>query len=433
MPLSHGKRLPDINTSCYARSNHGILSMNVSEGLFIAAFLLLLFEDPLSLSIPLVGYLDELFAAFGLVVYLFSKDKPRIGIVLPVSLYVLFGFLGFLDNMQQPVVAAVFDAFLNLKFFFSICFGIAIARVISWRALSALGSLAKALTVGLFALLVLNFAFGLFPGQEYRFGFQIPKLFFSHSEYLAGAQILLLALGLMAGTKRSDIFEYAWIMLAVANIALTLRYKALTAALFAVVLIIVVVIKKKRFSWWNYAVIIAVALCVSWGQLIEYFGDTTTARSALTATSFEIAGDCFPIGTGFGSFGSYMSRVFYSPVYYEYGLSSIYGLMNISGADSFVSDTFWPMVIGQTGYAGLLCYIGALVMIYRKIGLLYPQHLSLYSTSLFLYVYLLIQSTSSAAFVGPISVPIGIVIGICLSRGWVNPSAQHRNVSMNEG
>ena len=288
------------------------------------------------------------------------------------------------------------------------------------------------LTVGMSVILVLNFAFGLFPGQEYRFGFQIPKLFFSHSEYLAGAQILLLALGLMAGTKRNDVVEYAWIALAVANIAVTLRYKALTAALFAVALIVVVVVKGKRFSWWNYAVILAIALCISWGQLIEYFGSDVTARSALTTTSIEIASDYFPLGTGFGSFGSYMSRVYYSPVYIEYGLSSVYGLMNVSGADSFISDTFWPMVIGQAGFVGLLCYICALVMIYKKIGQLYPQQLNLYSTSLFLLVYLLIQSTSSAAFVGPISVPIGIVIGICLYGRNYSP-AGYREDSTNEG
>ena len=52
----------------------------------------------------------------------------------------------------------------------------------------------------------------------------------------------------------------------------------------------------------------------------------------------------------------------YSPVYDEYELSSVYGLSRAE--PKFISDTAWPSVMGETGYAGLAAYaLGLIVLI----------------------------------------------------------------------
>ena len=78
------------------------------------------------------------------------------------------------------------------------------------------------------------------------------------------------------------------------------------------------------------------------------------ARNVLYAKSFEIANDYFPFGAGMGRFGSEMSRKYYSPLYQQYGIEKVMGLSKAS--NNYITDTFWPMVLGETGYFGLACY-----------------------------------------------------------------------------
>jgi hypothetical protein len=77
-------------------------------------------------------------------------------------------------------------------------------------------------------------------------------------------------------------------------------------------------------------------------------------RTALYIASLAIARDHLPFGSGLGRYGSYPSRVDYSPVYSAYGLNSIPGLS--PGDRLAIDDTFWPSVLGETGVAGALAY-----------------------------------------------------------------------------
>ena len=65
-----------------------------------------------------------------------------------------------------------------------------------------------------------------------------------------------------------------------------------------------------------------------------------------------MARDHLPIGAGFGMYGSHLSRAEYSPIYAQYGLDRV----PLLGPDQpyAVTDTYWPMVLGETGLIGLL-------------------------------------------------------------------------------
>ena len=68
-------------------------------------------------------------------------------------------------------------------------------------------------------------------------------------------------------------------------------------------------------------------------------GTFTPARVALYVGSLKIARDDFPLGAGLGRYGSWMSRVDYSPLYKKYGLSRIPGLRERN--PKAATDTFW--------------------------------------------------------------------------------------------
>lgn len=88
------------------------------------------------------------------------------------------------------------------------------------------------------------------------------------------------------------------------------------------------------------------------------------ARPALYLNSFIIAGDYFPFGTGFSSYASYYSGVYYSPLYEEYGLSQIHGLTQ--DEPMFIADAGFPMILGQFGYAGLGFFLLFICIIMKK-------------------------------------------------------------------
>lgn len=389
------------------RGNGGLFSL-----ILWLLIILLVFEDAIQQVFPIFGYYDEAFALFGGVYYFFNR-RPRafLGIWWLLVLYIVFGFLGCCFNSSQPIQACLGDMFLNLKFFLALAFGVAVSHNFTSSRHEKILTAIHVLTYAFTLLLLLNFIFELFPGQEMRFGIAIPKLFFSHSEYLAGAQIFLLAAGLYL-TKRNTAGTYVWIALASLNVFCTFRFKAMAAAIVAVALFYVVLVRRKAVTKWNLVVLCGIAVLLAWGQISDYYlSGNETARDLLGATSAQIAQDYFPIGTGFGSFASYMSKVFYSQVYFDYHLSGVYGLMNIPNGGSFISDVYWPMVLGQAGIAGLVCIVAVYIKLFKMVqsGFLDDPHR--YVSMLLLLLYLLIQSTASAAFVGPLSVPIGFLIG----------------------
>ena len=81
----------------------------------------------------------------------------------------------------------------------------------------------------------------------------------------------------------------------------------------------------------------------------------TSPRMALYWGSVLVARDHFPLGAGLGRYGSWMSRIVYSSLYHQYGLDRVWGLGPTQ--PKFITDTFWPQILGETGVVGLLAYI----------------------------------------------------------------------------
>jgi hypothetical protein len=146
----------------------------------------------------------------------------------------------------------------------------------------------------------------------------------------------------------------------------------------------------------------------------------TTARSDLYATGKQIADDNFPLGVGFGRYASYPSRSEYSPVYDEYGLSSIWGLSRT--APQFINDTSWPTVMGETGYLGLGAYIFGLVclvaLLVRRWRRAPREHRWALLAALCILAVILTDSTASPALFNWVpATTFGLILGAALYAG----------------
>ena len=148
----------------------------------------------------------------------------------------------------------------------------------------------------------------------------------------------------------------------------------------------------------------------------------TPARIALYQTSLLIARDHAPFGAGLGRFGSWMSRTEYSPVYAEYGLDDVYGLSPQN--PSFITDTFWPQVLGEAGGIGVIGYVIFLAAVGLQIVLAYRRRdptdplvtLAILGAGMIL-AQTLIESVASPIFNSPTQIYL-VMLAIGGMLGW---------------
>ena len=98
-------------------------------------------------------------------------------------------------------------------------------------------------------------------------------------------------------------------------------------------------------------------------QVGRYTSETQQPRQLLETVSLEIARDDFPLGAGFGRFGSAPSieRGTYSPIYAQYGLSQRYGFR--PGDPIFALDAAWPGLLGEVGVLGFAAFVATILVL----------------------------------------------------------------------
>lgn len=91
---------------------------------------------------------------------------------------------------------------------------------------------------------------------------------------------------------------------------------------------------------------------------IDLYIAQDSARSRLTEGGVTVAAQHFPLGAGFGRYGSATAADDYSPLYYALGFDGRYGLGPESG--QFLNDTQWPAIWGEAGWFGAACFAAGL-------------------------------------------------------------------------
>jgi hypothetical protein len=146
------------------------------------------------------------------------------------------------------------------------------------------------------------------------------------------------------------------------------------------------------------------------------------ARIALYRGSVEIAADYFPLGGGLGRYASWMSRENYSPLYEEYGLSTIKGLT--PDDPTFATDTFWPQILGEVGAFGLAAYLAFIAslayILWREARRVDEEMYRLLRLGAgMVFAQALIESLASSMFHSPPRVYLlYLAVGVVLSLAW---------------
>lgn len=273
--------------------------------------------------------------------------------------------------------------------------------------------LAVLLFFGILNLFVQVGDFGVDPRYGLRASF---KFVFGHPETLNLAVVGML-LVLVSEVKRNR----PWIVVALIVMCLSLRSKA-----FAFVAIVWLLLstwgKSGKLRGYQIVVGLLAAGLLGYDQFSYYFSVEGGARNQLTRVGSIVANRFFPLGSGFATYASNITAepAYYSSLYYEYGLCTIDGLA--PGKVTYLSDVFWPIVIGQFGWIGLILFCAMLVFLamfaYRASGTAGCR-----LACILCFVYLLISTAAGTSFFHPVAVYLACCLGLVVAAGEVHETS----------
>lgn len=332
-----------------------------------------------------LGYLDEAVVLMSLAAFTSTRILQRQRIrALPgqtwILLYLILGAIGGIIR-EVPFLLAAQSSFLILKGFI---FAFALAQI-DWSANDIRKMVKPGAWVIVFALAMslINLAipeqwldlFGRSPRVDYRLG--LPSLMgpFDHplvfGQFMALTAVAIIAY--RANVKKSFI-SGALLIGTIFGSILSWRRKAIVAMIIAGVAALSITPGKKVSTTVRVIFIAPLVILLGWDSLMtvtdwtyeQYFANVEeTARTLLYRDSFIIAAAAFPFGVGFGRFGSFLASQEYSPEYIALGYPHVYR-MGAGAEGGFLSDTFWPAILGEAGYLGLAAFTIGLVVLARQ-------------------------------------------------------------------
>ena len=163
---------------------------------------------------------------------------------------------------------------------------------------------------------------------------------------------------------------------------------------------------------------VAATLILGISQFKNYFkfGDARelmSQRELLLVDSIELARKHFPFGTGFGTFASNVSATTYSKYYVDFGYESIYGLSREN--PWFISDSFWPIVVGQGGFISFGLFVAVIVAFMVLIIRELKGNGYFLAAGLSIFVYQIISTLAEPAFFHPTVWPLFVLLGLIFS------------------
>ena len=160
--------------------------------------------------------------------------------------------------------------------------------------------------------------------------------------------------------------------------------------------------------------IITIILTVTWARVDVYYvsglQNEELARPMSYKTSLKILYDYFPFGSGMGSFACNGAWKFFSPLYYKYNLTGIWGLSPEMGY--FICDAYYP-TLAQFGIVGVFffCWFWKrrLVAFNQIVDMRY------YRVAMLTFCCLAIEQTADSSWLSGKGMGYCMLIALCLN------------------
>lgn len=393
--------------------------------LFISiSILILMFQLEISNYCPLIKYYDELLSIV-LLVYFFIKrkfvtKKEDLFMLMSFGIILLFGCIGNLrSSINNSFFIMLVDALGIFKIFFAL---FATKNVFSNKECdNCIRLLSRILQAYVFIAaisyilaILLNWGWMF---KQTRFGFKTYGFVHGYAGdgwlgyYLEACYCLF--------TMSNSSLKFPRVTKTICLLLTVLTIKGPALLFVALVVLYNYVIKKNKFDFRHIIFTLIIGVSVGWWYIQRYLLTTGEARNYLNTVGFEIALDYFPTGLGFATFGSDLSRKFYSQAYYIYGLNNVYGLGG-GGFTSYITDNYWGMLFGQTGFFGVIAIAFVYYTIFNKINKKPNVTDKTKYAFLAMFFSFMAGSIGSAYLTSHIGVICFLIIGIYINPKWHN-------------
>lgn len=370
--------------------------MRVVDTIFLFAYVLLVAGGVLQVKLNEVfAYTDEVIAILlGTAATCFVVSRRRClddenrKIVIWLSIFIATGIVSTaLCGVDRQLKSIAIDLFTCVKFFIVLISVNLLTESHADDVLKLCAGFSRFYLSVMFLFLPVSLVFdtGMVTGERLGYAF-----LYGHPSNFAAAVITCLVV-ILAERKSVNVFTVIATLLLIASD----RSKAIAFAAVAVY-VVFFIRKDDRIPIGFWLVSCLGSLLIAFDQIKLYFFDLATARSVLLLSSFKVASRFCPLGSGFATYGSNVTIADYSPLYYDLGFEKVWGLSPIN--NDYIADSFWPIVIGQFGYIGLIAFIVLLMCFIKKAIVAVKFNASPIWPICLAIVYLLIASTSESAF-----------------------------------
>lgn len=321
-------------------------------------------------GVPICGYMDDIiplfmlfFATIGIILKKISISSYRIAIIL-----IGICAIGLISNIRSSVntnfVDIVSDLFSFIKMF-AVYIGVEYLVMNDVEAVDdAINSLSK---IGKL-FIIISFVFGLlnFVGivnmsTQVRFGINTFCFIFSNASQYGVVLGVTLAIIIFSNPKHLIFYE----VIGIITMIFTLKGMAL---IIVTIYVIMNLLSTDRIKLIHIILVSGLLAFVLRYQIATYLLDETAPRAILIRYGAITANTYFPLGSGFGTYGSAIAAKHYSSLYVQYGFLGRRALMYTSGDKvSALFDCYLGMSLGQFGWIATALLVGAFALIGKDV------------------------------------------------------------------
>ena len=330
------------------------------KSLFVAVLLVALIALELTRN---GSYLDEAVGIASIPVILYYYKRIPSYELVTLAIMVVIVLIGVFSNLIFSINSSLSSVFIDIvsqtKLFLGF-FGIRYAlndtekkAVTNYLLLPA-----KIFLLSAFVCAVVSIFVSIGMSGEVRYGLRTFNFIFDFNHQYTSVAFLCFGT-IVRSEKMPQRVKSFYYVIGIVAIALALKSPALMFSLIFVFFLFYF----KRYERLSLKIIIPLLVALvlaSRYQLQTYIMDKEATRRVFIDYAFVDANEHFPLGSGFGTYGSAEAAKNYSPLYYEYGFHRRWGMS--PNNSSFLFDTYWPCLLGQYGWFG---FILNLILYYR--------------------------------------------------------------------
>lgn len=319
-------------------------------------------------SIKFLSYVDEVCAITFLLLLFYNAIVRKITldytdrkIIFMLSIIIIIGFL---SNAFSNLISNYFLILLDALSFTKVFIGyFAIKYLFSKNSINTLVNISsiicKFLLIVALLLGVISQFIDIGMRGQLRYGLYGFNFVFEYAHEFEVFLIFCVSIILVSNSKYKDLYLFLTCIL------LFMSLKGPSFVLSFLLLYLLYYFKyQSRIKLIHFIIPFIIILFLSSYQIETYFMNENSARSILIKYGFITANNYFPFGSGLSTYGSSTAFINYSNLYVQYGFDSLYGMNSIDG--SFLNDNYFPMVVAQFGYFGLVLIIMVFIQFFKK-------------------------------------------------------------------